>query len=98
MSPQNPLNIGAYQKFAIQQLYAMLYPLILEDFKHKNDIAQIIDSMTVIQHSLVKPLPGSFEAAGPARKATLKAQEQQGKIGIKAVEETGVPALGGIQR
>jgi hypothetical protein len=98
MSPLNPLDIGAFKKFALQQLYAELYPMILGDFKHKDDIAKIIDAMTVIQHALVKPLPGSFEAIGPARKAALTAQAKTGKIGIQAVEEGGVPFLGGIQR
>lgn len=98
MSPTNPLNIGRFQKFAIQQLYAELYPLILGDFKHKQDIAKIIDAMTVIQHSLIKPLSGSFEATGPARKAAMIALAKQGKLAVAAVEEGGVPFVGGIQR
>jgi len=99
MSPLNPLDVGAFKKFALQQLYAELYPMMLEDFKHKKDIASIIDAMTVVgSASLIKPLPGSFEAVGPARKATLIAQAKTGQIGIKSVEEGGVPFLGGIQR
>lgn len=98
MSPLNPLDMGRFKKFAINQLYAELYPLILNDFKHKKDIQLIIDSMMVTMHTLIKPLPGSFEAVGPARKAALTAQAKVGQISISVVEEEGVPFLGGIQR
>ena len=99
MSPLNPLDVGAFKKFALQQLYAELYPMMLGDFKHKNDVAAIIDALVVVGlASLIKPLPGSFEAAGPARQATLIAQAKTGQIGIKSVEEGGLPFLGGIQR
>lgn len=94
----NPLDVGKFQNFVIDQLYAKLYPLILQDFKHKKDIAAIIDTMTVIMHTLVKPLPGSYEAEGPARKAALIAQAKKGQISIKAVEEKGVPVLRGIEK
>ena len=99
MSPLNPkaLDVKKFKNFALHQLYAELYPLILEDFKHKKDIAKIIDAMTVIAHNLVKPLPGSYEAEGPARKAKLIADAKKGQINITAVEETGIPALGGIE-
>ena len=97
MSPVNPLDVGAFKKFALQQLYAELYPMILGDFKHKDDVAAIIDAMLVNQHTLIKPLPGAFEAKGPAQAAKYAAQAKVGQVKIKAVEETGVPAVGGIQ-
>jgi hypothetical protein len=100
MSPLNPLalDVAKFKNFALHQLYAELYPLILQDFKHKKDVAAIIDAMTVIMHQLIKPLPGSYEAAGPARKAVLLAQAKVGQVNIELVEETGIPALKGIEK
>jgi hypothetical protein len=100
MSPLNPhaLDIAKFKNFALHQLYAELYPLILQDFKHKKDIAAIIDAMTVIMHQLVKPLSGSYEAAGPARKAALLAEAKKGQINIELVENTGIPALTAIEK
>jgi hypothetical protein len=100
MSPLNPkaLNVKKFKNFALHQLYAELYPLILQDFKHKKDIAKIIDAMSVIAHSLVKPFSGSYEAEGPARKSALIQQAKKGQVNITNVEETGVPALGGIEK
>lgn len=87
MSPMNPMNLGAFKKFAIFQLYAELYPFIITDFKHKDDVAAIIDAMVVQQHTLIKPLPGSYEAAGPARLSTLDNLAKTGQLTIQAAEK-----------
>ena len=92
MTPLNPLDVGKFKKFALKELYAELYPMIANDFLHKQDYLRDYNALNVVGAASLVKIP-HLDTVAQIRGTALKAAAAKGKAAIEVAKETGATKL-----
>jgi hypothetical protein len=91
-----PINLEAFQKFSIQQLYYLLFQYMARDFMARRDcfLVHVPPNMATVSGSpIVYANPafiGGHATSIPDLAATYGARAVSGEVQLEAAEETGV--------